>query len=213
MTEGSSIIAVLDKRDHLEALQGDRARLNSCGRVCFGAELRVVDEDGKDVAAGEVGEIVFRGPQVMSGYWNEPEKTAETIKRGWLHSGDMATIDARGYLTIVDRKKDLIISGGANISSREVEEVLYWHPAVREASVVGKPDEQWGEVPHAFVSLNPDTPASPEEMLAFCKERLAGYKCPAAIEIMDELPKNALGKLLKTELRARFWADKQRKVN
>jgi fatty-acyl-CoA synthase len=113
----------------------------------------------------------------------------------------------------VDRKKDLIISGGANISSREVEEVLYWHQAVREASVVGKPDEQWGELPHAFVSLNPGTSATPQELLAFCKERLAGYKCPQAIEIMEELPKNALGKLLKTELRSRFWVGKERKVN
>jgi acyl-CoA synthetase (AMP-forming)/AMP-acid ligase II len=140
----------LTRSDHREA-QGDRARLNSCGRAAFGTELRVVDEDGHDVGPGEIGEIVFRGPQMMTGYWNEPEKTAETIRNGWLHSGDMATLDERGYLTIVDRKKDLIISGGANISSREVEEVLYWHPSVREASVIGKPDEEWGEVPHAFV--------------------------------------------------------------
>jgi acyl-CoA synthetase (AMP-forming)/AMP-acid ligase II len=112
----------------------------------------VVDEDGHDVGPGEIGEIVFRGPQMMTGYWNEPEKTAETIRNGWLHSGDMATLDERGYLTIVDRKKDLIISGGANISSREVEEVLYWHPSVREASVIGKPDEEWGEVPRRFRS-------------------------------------------------------------
>jgi acyl-CoA synthetase (AMP-forming)/AMP-acid ligase II len=214
MTEISSIAAVLDKPDHLAAMNGDRDRLNSCGRPSFGCELRVVDDNGHDVKPGEVGEIIFRGPQVMSGYWNEPEKTAETIRGGWLYSGDMAKVDAEGYLYIVDRKKDLIISGGANISSREVEEVLYWHPSVREASVIGKPDEQWGELPHAFVSLLPDRPVpTSQELLAFCKERLANYKCPQQIEIIDDLPKSGMGKILKTELRARFWEGMKKKVN
>ena len=213
MTEISSIAAYLDKRDHREGMTGDRARLNSCGRPAFGTELRVVDDEGRDVRAGEVGEIVFRGPQMMTGYWGEPEKTAETIRNGWLHSGDMATLDERGYITIVDRKKDLIISGGANISSREVEEVIYWHPAVREASVVGKPDVEWGEVPHAFVSLHAGEALTPQELLAFCKERLSGYKCPRTIDIIEDLPKNALGKILKTELRSRFWDGHSRKVN
>ncbi|MBS0446911.1 MAG: long-chain-fatty-acid--CoA ligase [Proteobacteria bacterium] len=213
MTEVASIAAYLDKRDHLEGMQGDRARLNSCGRAAFGTELRVVDEQDRDVQPGEIGEIVFRGPQVMTGYWNDPEKTAETMAGGWMHSGDMATLDERGYLTIVDRKKDLIISGGANISSREVEEVIYWHPAVREASVVGKPDEEWGEVPHAFVSLHEGRTLEPDELVAFCRERLSGYKCPRTIDILPDLPKNPLGKILKTELRARFWAGRSKKVN
>jgi acyl-CoA synthetase (AMP-forming)/AMP-acid ligase II len=214
MTEISSIAAVLDKPDHLAAMNGDRDRLNSCGRPAFGCELRVVDDNGHDVKPGEVGEIIFRGPQVMSGYWNEPEKTAETIRGGWLYSGDMAKVDAEGYLYIVDRKKDLIISGGANISSREVEEVLYWHPSVREASVIGKPDEQWGELPHAFVSLLPGKPVpTPQELIAFCKERLANYKCPQQIEIIDDLPKSGMGKILKTELRAKFWEGMKKKVN
>lgn len=212
MTEVSSIAAYLDKQDHLDA-KGDRARLNSCGRSAFGTELRVVDEDDKDVKTGEVGEIVFRGPQVMTGYWNDPEKSAETMRNGWMHSGDMATMDERGYLTIVDRKKDLIISGGANISSREVEEVIYWHPAVREAGVVGKPDEEWGEVPHAFVSLHVGQSVTPEELVAFCRERLSGYKCPRTIEIVEELPKNGLGKILKSDLRSQFWVGHSRKVN
>lgn len=213
MTEVSSIAAYLDKRDHLEGMQGDRARLNSCGRAAFGTELRVVDEHDLDVKPGEIGEIVFRGPQVMTGYWNDPEKTAEAMAGGWMHSGDMATLDERGYLTIVDRKKDLIISGGANISSREVEEVIYWHPAVREASVVGKPDDEWGEVPHAFVSLHEGQALEVDELVAFCRERLSGYKYPRTIDILPDLPKNPLGKILKTELRARFWAGRSKKVN
>lgn len=213
MTEVSSIASYLDKQDHLEGMGVDRARLGSCGRAAFGTELRVVDETDRDVKPGEIGEIVFRGPQVMTGYWNEPEKTAETMRNGWLHSGDMATLDERGYLTIVDRKKDLIISGGANISSREVEEVIYWHPAVREAGVVGKPDDEWGEVPHAFVSLHEGKALTTDELVAFCRERLSGYKCPRTIDILPELPKNALGKILKTELRLRFWAGRSKKVN
>jgi acyl-CoA synthetase (AMP-forming)/AMP-acid ligase II len=213
MTEVSSIAAYLDKQDHIEGMRGDRARLNSCGRAAFGTELRVVDDDDRDVQPGEVGEIVFRGPQVMTGYWNDPEKTAETMRNGWMHSGDMATLDERGYLTIVDRKKDLIISGGANISSREVEEIIYWHPAIREASVVGKPDEEWGEVPHAFVALHPGRIVTQEELVAFCRDRLSGYKCPRTFDILEELPKNALGKILKTELRSRFWDGRSKKVN
>ncbi len=213
MTEVTSIAAILDKKDHLDAIQHHRERLNACGRPAFGCELRVVDEDGRTVGPDVIGEIVFRGPQLMSGYWNDPDKTAETIRNGWLYSGDMAKVDAEGYIYIVDRKKDLIISGGANISSREVEEVLYWHPSVREAGVIGKPDEEWGERPHAFVSLFPDKPATAAEILAFCRERIAHYKCPDEIEIVEDLPKNPLGKILKTELRARFWANRKRSVN
>ncbi len=213
MTEISSIAAYLDKQDHLEGMKGNRALLNSCGRAAFGTELRVVDDDDRDVAAGEVGEIVFRGPQVMTGYWNDPEKTAETMRNGWMHSGDMATLDERGYLTIVDRKKDLIISGGANISSREVEEVLYWHPAVREAGVIGKPDEEWGELPHGFVSLHPGKTVGSDELVAFCRERLSAYKCPRTVDIVDDLPKNGLGKILKADLRSRFWIGHSKKVN
>jgi acyl-CoA synthetase (AMP-forming)/AMP-acid ligase II len=213
MTEISSIAAYLDKQDHLEGMKGNRALLNSCGRAAFGTELRVVDDDDRDVKAGEVGEIVFRGPQVMTGYWNDPEKTAETMRNGWMHSGDMATLDERGYLTIVDRKKDLIISGGANISSREVEEVLYWHPAVREAGVIGKPDEEWGELPHGFVSLHPGKTVTSDELVAFCRERLSAYKCPRTVDIVEDLPKNGLGKILKADLRSRFWSGHSRKVN
>lgn len=204
MTEISSIATVLTKEEHREALEKKSKRLGSCGRPAFGCELRVVDDSDRPIAPGATGEIIMRGPQMMTGYWNDPEKTAETLRGGWLRSGDIATVDEEGYVYIVDRKKDLIISGGANISSREVEEVLYWHAAVREAAVVARPDDEWGERPHAFVSLHKGASVDPAELVAFCRERLAHYKCPDKVEILDDLPKNALGKMLKTELRARL---------
>ncbi|MDP6344810.1 MAG: AMP-binding protein, partial [Alphaproteobacteria bacterium] len=156
------------------------------------------------VPVGEPGEIVFRGPLLMSGYWREPERTAETIKNGWLHSGDVGRFDGDGYLYIVDRKKDIIISGGANIAGREVEEVLYWHDAVREAAVVGRPDAEWGERVHAFIALHEGAEASADELIAFCRDRLAHYKCPDAVTFLPDIPKNALGKFIKPELRARL---------
>jgi acyl-CoA synthetase (AMP-forming)/AMP-acid ligase II len=130
-----------------------------------------------------------------------------------LHSGDLATVDADGFIYVVDRKKDLIISGGANIASSEVENVIYWHEAVREAAVVGRPDEEWGERVHAFVSLHEGKSMTPEELIVFCRERLAHYKCPAKIDIMPDLPKNALGKILKSDLRATLWRGRSRAVN
>jgi acyl-CoA synthetase (AMP-forming)/AMP-acid ligase II len=213
MTEVSSITTIFSKQQHVEALQGNPDRLRACGRPTFGAELRVVTEDGREVAPGEIGEIVFRGPILMSGYWNDPERTAETVKDGWLHSGDLATVDAEGFIYIVDRKKDLIISGGANIASSEVENVIYWHESVREAAVVGKPDDEWGERVHAFVSLHEGKTLVPAELVAFCRERLAHYKCPSSVEILPDLPKNALGKIMKSELRAGLWKGRIRAVN
>jgi len=202
MTEISSIAAYLDKQDHLEGMKGNRALLNSCGRAAFGTELRVVDDDDRDVKVGEVGEIVFRGPQVMTGYWNDPEKTAETMRSGWLHSGDMAMLDERGYLTIVDRKKDMINSGGENVSSREVEEVLYRHPAVAEVAVVGIPDDRWIEAVCAVVVARSGERVEPDELRAFAREDLAPFKVPKSVVFVDELPKNPSGKILKRELRA-----------
>jgi acyl-CoA synthetase (AMP-forming)/AMP-acid ligase II len=213
MTETSSIGAVLSKAAHAEALKGNRARLNACGRPVFGCDLRVVDEAGREVAPGELGEIVFRGPYIMRSYWRDPERTVETIRDGWLHSGDLAKVDEEGYVYIVDRKKDLIITGGANVSSREVEEVLFWHEAVREVAVIGVPDEEWGERILAFVSLHEGRAADAGELMQFCRDRLSRYKCPSAIELVADLPKNGLGKVLKSELRAPFWKDRTRAVN
>lgn len=213
MTEVSSIAVVFSKQAHQEALLTNPERLRACGRPAFGCEIRVVTEDGREVAPGEIGEIIFRGPILMTGYWNDPERTAETIRDGWLYSGDLATVDAEGYLYIVDRKKDLIISGGANIASSEVENVIYWHDSVREAAVVARPDEEWGEVVHAFVSLHEGKSLAPDELIAFCRERMARYKCPSKVEILPDLPKNALGKILKSDLRAKLWQGRTRAVN
>ena len=206
MTEVSSLATILTKADHVAALAGDGSRLAACGRPVFGSEIRVVDDDGREVATGELGEIVFRGPLLTSGYWGDPELTAETIKNGWLHSGDLGRFDEAGYLYIVDRKKDIIISGGANIAGREVEEVLYWHPAVAEAVVVGRPDPEWGERVHAFVIRHDGTEVEAAELIAFCRQRLAHFKCPDAVTFEKELPRNALGKFIKAELRARLRA-------
>ncbi|GAC1587971.1 MAG: long-chain fatty acid--CoA ligase [Candidatus Velthaea sp.] len=204
LTECSSLVAVHGPQDHARAFHAKSERLRSCGRPTFTCQVRIVDDAGNDAAPGELGELIVRSPHVMSGYWNDPVRTAAAIQDGWLRSGDLATVDADGYLYIVDRKKDLIISGGANIASREVEDVLYCHPAVREAAVIGVPSEEWGERVRAFVSVQAGCTVTPEELIAFSREHIAHYKCPDAIDILPDLPKNPLGKILKSELRAPF---------
>jgi long-chain acyl-CoA synthetase len=160
-----------------------------------------VDDDGKDVPAGEVGEIVIRGHNVMKGYWERAEATAEAISDdGWFHSGDMARIDDDGYFFIVDRKKELIIRGGYNVYPREVEEVLYEHPAVRDAAVIGVPDEHFGEEVAAAVALKPGEQVGEDELRAYVKEQVASYKYPRRIWFVDELPKGPTGKILKREI-------------
>jgi acyl-CoA synthetase (AMP-forming)/AMP-acid ligase II len=203
MTETSSLAATLTKADHRRALAGDGRQLAACGRAVFGIELRVVNEADQDVSGDEIGEIIFRGQYVTPGYWQEPERTAQTIRNGWLYSGDLAQIDEQGYIYIVDRKSDIIISGAYNVSSKEVEEVLAWHECVREAAVVARPDPEWGERVHAFVVLHEGKSTDAAALIAFCRERLARMKCPDMIEFVRELPRNALGKLVKGELRAR----------
>lgn len=203
MTETSSLAAVLTKSDHQKALAGDGRQLAACGRPVFGIELRVVNEQGNDVSGDEVGEIIFRGQYVTPGYWNDPERTAQAIRDGWLHSGDLARVDDDGYIYIVDRKSDIIISGAYNVSSKEVEEVLCWHEAVSEAAVVARPDPEWGERVHAFVVQREGHSASEAALIDFCRQKLARMKCPDRIEFVTGLPRNALGKLIKSELRAR----------
>jgi len=172
----------------------------SIGTPIAGVDMKVVDDDGKDLPAGEVGEIVIRGHNVMKGYWKRPDATADAIRDGWFHTGDMARVDEDGYFFIVDRKKDLIIRGGYNVYPREVEEVLYEHPAVREAAVVGVPHDEWGEEVGAAVALKDGEHVTADELRAYVKENVASYKYPREIWFVDELPKGPTGKILKREI-------------
>jgi fatty-acyl-CoA synthase len=154
-----------------------------------------------------MGEIVARGDGVMAGYWQDPKASAEALRGGWFHTGDMATIDKDGYILIVDRRKDIIVSGGENISSLEVEKILSAHPDVYEAAVIPVPDEKWGEVPKGLVVRKPESQLNESELLEFCRSRLAHFKCPRSIEFVEALPKTATGKVLKKNLRKKYWAE------
>jgi fatty-acyl-CoA synthase len=187
----------------------DAARkLGSVGRVIPTVAARVVDENMNDVPVGQVGEIVYRAPTLMAGYWNNPEATAEAFAGGWFHSGDLVRQDEEGYVWVVDRKKDMIISGGENIYCAEVENVLAAHPSIGEAAVIGRPDQRWGEVPVAVVALGPSgrSGLTLRELDEFLTDRLARYKHPKALEVVEALPRNPAGKVLKTDLRRRFGA-------
>ena len=174
----------------------------------------MVDENDRPVKPGEVGEIVARGPNVMMGYWKRPEETSTTLRGGWLRTGDMATIDDDGYIYLVDRKKDMIISGGENVYSTEVENVIYQHPAAHEAAVIGVPDEKWGEAVKAIVTLKEGASLTESELIEFCASKLADYKVPKSVEIREgELPKSATGKILKKELREPYWQGRNRRIN
>jgi fatty-acyl-CoA synthase len=177
------------------------------GFAILGVELRVVDADDDDVARDgtAVGEVIARGDNIMKGYWKQPEATAEALRGGWFHTGDMATWNEEGYVLIVDRKKDIIVSGGENISSLEVEKKLLAHPAVLEVAVIPVPDEKWGEVPKALVVLKSGAQVNGAELIEFCRSRLAHYKCPRSVEFRDNLPKTGTGKILKRDLRKKYW--------
>jgi fatty-acyl-CoA synthase len=180
----------------------------SAGFAIPGVEIRVVDGEEKDVPhdGKSIGEIVARSDGVMAGYWKQPEATAEAMRAGWFHTGDMATMDENGYALIVDRKKDIIVSGGENISSLEVEKVMLDHPGVYEVAVIPVPDQRWGEAPKALVVLKPGAEATEGELLEFCRGQLAHYKCPRSVEFMEALPKTGTGKVLKKELRKKYWS-------
>lgn len=177
------------------------SKIGSVGKPVMHLDVRIVDDEDRTVRRGDLGEIVLRGPKVFPGYWRDAEATARALRNGWFHTGDIGRLDNDGYLYIEDRKKDLIISGGENIASPEVERVLYEHPAVLEAAVVGVADPRWGEVPKAFVVLKPGLSVSELTLIAFCKDRLAKFKVPKAIEFIESLPRNPSGKVLKRELR------------
>jgi long-chain acyl-CoA synthetase len=186
--------------------------LASCGQPCMAVHARIVDDSNNDVEPGIVGEIVVQSKSLMAGYWKKPEETNKTIVDGFLHTGDMGYYDEKGFIYIVDRKKDMIITGGENVFPREVEEVLYRHPAVLEAAVIGVPDEKWVERVHTVITLKEAQKPSGEEIMNFCKAHLARYKVPRSVEFVDTLPKNPQGKILKRELRERYWADKERTI-
>jgi len=176
-------------------------KLGSVGRPCLHLELDIWDDQGRSAPAGERGEIVMRGPKVFAGYWRDQGATAAAFAGGWFHTGDVGVRDDDGYLFIVDRLKDMILSGGENVAGSEVERVLYEHGAVLETAVVGRPDDRWGEVPVAFVVLRPDTTATADELIDHCRGQLARFKVPKAVTFLDALPRNPSGKVLKRELR------------
>jgi long-chain acyl-CoA synthetase len=176
-------------------------KIGSIGLPMIGTEMRIVDDDGKALAPGQEGEIVIRGPMLMKGYWQKPEETAEILKNGWLHTGDVGYVDDDGYFWITDRKKDLIIKGGENISPRTIEEVLFTCPKVSEASVIGMKDDVYGEDIKAFVVLNPGQTATAEEIINFCRTKLTNFLLPKKVVFLQALPKSLVGKVLKKELR------------
>jgi acyl-CoA synthetase (AMP-forming)/AMP-acid ligase II len=213
-SESGPDIAILTKEAHrvLDLSPEKQKVLTSCGQPCLGVHARIIDENNEDVEIGMVGEIVVKSKSIMVEYWKKPEETAKTIIDGWLHTGDMGYYDEEGFMFIVDRKKDMIITGGENVYPREVEEVLYRHPAVLEAAVIGVPDDKWVERIHAVITLKQGQKPSPDDIMNFCKEHLARYKAPRTVEFVGALPKNPQGKILKRELREKYWAGKARKI-
>jgi long-chain acyl-CoA synthetase len=190
----------------------DQPRGRSCGQSLIGVQIKIVDAKGEELPTGEVGEVATRGPNVMQGYWRKPEQTASVLRNGWYHTGDLGRLDTDGYLYLVDRAKDMIVTGGENVYCSEVEEALYKHPAVLEAAVIGVPDARWGEAVHAVVV--PREPVTAEALIEFCREHIAGYKLPKSITFSaTELPKSGPGKILKRELRKPFWEGQQRGIN
>jgi long-chain acyl-CoA synthetase len=215
MTETAPLLTALDPLDHIpDGTPAEVQRLTSCGKEVLGVEVRVVNAKGEDVKPGEIGEIIARGPNIMLGYWHMPAATAAAIVDGWMYTGDLATVDEENYLYIKDRAKDMIISGGENIYSVEVENALYTHPTVLEVAVVGIPDDTWGEAVHAVVVCKPGMSTTSEELIAHTRTLIAGYKVPRSIEFLSEaLPKSGAGKILKRDLRDKYWAGRSRNVN
>ncbi|MGA2737865.1 MAG: long-chain-fatty-acid--CoA ligase [Bryobacteraceae bacterium] len=205
LSEASPTLTYLGHEDHtLENSDRQFAPVKSAGRPVMGVELRVVDAMDRELPTGDVGEVVARGDNIMKGYWNQPAITADTLRGGWLHTGDMGTFDARGYLYILDRKKDMIKPGGENVYSPEVESMIASHPEVLEVAVIGQPDDIWGEAIKAVVVRRPGSALSETELIDYCRERMAHFKCPTSVDFMDTLPKGGTGKVQKTVLRARY---------
>jgi len=204
-------IAVLDDRDH--CLDGEKARyLASAGKPAMCARVKIVDEHDNPLGPDAIGEICVRGAHIMQGYWKNAQLTAEALRGGWYHTGDMGYVDRGGYIYLTDRKADMIISGGENVYPKEVEDVIYRHPAVRECTVVSSPAEGWGEIVHAVVVFKDGHSATEQEIIEHCKKTLAGYKCPKAVSFWADLPKTVIGKIAKNEVKRTFWAGQERMI-
>ena len=212
MTETTAVLTWLRPEDHVRALSGEAKLLLSAGRPNLGTEVQIMDSEDRPVPAGEIGEVCARGPQLMRGYWNLPEASKESLRGGWMHTGDAGRMDGEGFVYIEDRVKDMIVSGGENVYPREVEDALFQHPAVADAAVIGVPDDKWGETVKAVVVLREGRTADAEEIMEFCRGRLGGYKCPRSVDFLDALPRNPTGKVLKKDLREPYWKGKERRV-
>ena len=212
MTETTAVLTFLLPSDHDLALKEKPELLLSAGRPLLGTEVRIVDEDDNPVPNGTIGEIIGRGPQLMRGYWNLPDESAEALRGGWMHTGDAGVMDDEGYIYIQDRVKDMIVSGGENIYPRVIEDVLFKHQAIADAAVIGVPDEQWGETVKAIVVLRDKATATEEEVIEFCRDKLGGFERPRTVDFVKALPRNATGKVLKRELREPFWEGQKRRV-
>jgi acyl-CoA synthetase (AMP-forming)/AMP-acid ligase II len=209
----SYILSYLPQEDHIDVeieSNGGLKKISSCGKPMVNCDVRVVNEARDEVSQGEIGEIIARGDSIIERYWNKPEETANTFNNGWLYTGDIATVDKAGYIYILDRKKDMIISGGENIYPREVEEVIYKHPAVREAAVIGVSDEEWGESVCAYVVVKDGEKVSEDEIVGLCVKELANYKKPRFVEFIHSLPRTESGKVLKREIKE-MWKNKKKK--
>jgi len=210
MTEALGVTQLADS-DHQIDGEGSKL-LASAGKPILCAEVDIFDAHDNPLGTNEIGEIVIRGKHVMTGYWKNPELTQQTLRGGWYHSGDMGYIDAEGYLYLVDRKADMIVTGGENVYPKEVEDLLYEHPAVAMAAVVSAPDAKWGERVQAVVVLKAGQSVTETELIAFCKERLGGYKCPKAVEFWDALPTSPVGKILRKDVKKKFWEGRERSI-
>lgn len=212
LTETAGPVSYLTPEDHQKIASGDTSLGLSCGRATAGVELGIVNADGAPLLVGEVGEIVCRSEQVMSGYWARPQETSDVLRDGWFYTGDVGYMDDQGYLYIHDRKRDMIITGGENVYPAEIENLLYEHPAIADAAVFGVPDDQWGEAVKAVVVVKPGGGVTAEELIAFAKGKIAGFKVPKSIDFADELPRNATGKVLRRLIREPYWKNQGRSV-
>ncbi len=212
--EAPMCITTLSKKDHdLKGSPEAADRLKSAGKPCLNVEVRIVDEDGRDLGPEEVGEVIVRGYHMMEGYWDKPQETAESLRQGWVYTGDLGYADAAGYIYLVDRRKDMIISGAMNIYPKEIEDVIVTHPQVKEVAVIGVPDDKWGEAVKALVVPKKGEKLVEEEIIEYCRRHMASFKKPKSVEILDELPRNPYGKVMKTVLREKYWAGMERKIH